>query len=91
MLGAVVDLPDATADDLGRVECAEQLRTPEAWQEWLCEHTGRDVWLEDPSEFKLRPENNYMARAAVGDKVNGYVKTGETLHGLAVWRRRDLQ
>jgi hypothetical protein len=91
VLGAEVDLPDAGAGDFILVDTAERLRTPEAWQEWLCEHTGREVWLEEPSGFRQQPENNYMARAEAGTEVNGYTKTGETLQGLDVWRKRGEQ
>ena len=86
--GRVFELPPATADDFGRVDCAERLRTPEAWREWLGEYTGREAWTEDQSGFEKVPETNFMARAAVGDTTNGYVKTGETLHGLDVWRKK---
>lgn len=88
-IGRVFALPPATADDFGRVDRAERLKTPEAWQEWLGEYTGREAWAEDPGGFEKVPETNFMARAAVGDTTNGYVKTGETLHGLDVWRKRD--
>jgi hypothetical protein len=87
-IGRVFALPPATADDFGRVDRAERLATPEAWQEWLGEDTGRDAWAEDPSGFEKVPETNFMARAAVGDTTNGYAKTGEVLDGLDVWRRR---
>lgn len=88
-IGRVFALPPATADDFGRVDRAEQLATPEAWQGWLREYTGREAWAEDPGGFEKVPETNFMARAAAGDVTNGYVKTGETLHGLDVWRKRD--
>lgn len=88
MLGEVVPLPDATVDDFSRVETAEQLRTPEAWREWLAGYTGRMAWLEDPAGFSQVHETNYMARAAAGTTANGYAKTGEVLHGLDVWRKQ---
>jgi hypothetical protein len=86
-IGRVFELPPATAEDFGRVDRAERLRTPEAWQEWLGEYTGREAWAEDPSGAMKVPETNFMARAAVGDTTNGYTKTGEALDGLDVWRR----
>lgn len=85
-IGRVFALPAATADDFGRVDRAERLATPEAWQEWLTEYTGREAWAEDPAGSGKVPETNFMARAAAGDTTNGYVKTGETLDGLDVWR-----
>lgn len=89
-IGRVLDvLPEATADDFGRVDRAERLRTPEAWREWLGEYTGREAWAEHPAGLEKILETNFMARAAAGDTTNGYVKTGETLHGLDVWRKRD--
>lgn len=88
VLGAIVSLPDATADDFARVKTAEQLATPEAWREWLGEYTGRKAWLEDPAGFSQVYETNYMARAEAGTEVNGYAKTGEVLDGLDVWRKR---
>lgn len=64
------------------------LASPDAWQEWLCEHTGRGAWLEDPAGFRLQPETNFMARAETGAATAGYVKTGEALDGADVWRKR---
>lgn len=88
-IGRVLDsLPPATADDFGRVDRAERLRTPEAWQEWLGEYTGCEAWAESPAGFEKVPETNFMARAEVGDTTNGYVKTGETRDGLDVWRKQ---
>lgn len=83
-IGRVLDsLPPASADDFGRVDRAERLRTPEAWREWLCEYTGGEVWA---GEEKI-PETNFLARAAVGDTTNGYVRTGRLRDGLAVWEK----
>jgi hypothetical protein len=83
VLGAAVPLPDATADDFGRVDSAERLRTPEAWQEWLGLRTGR-VALVDGA---LVPETNYMARAKPGETTNGYVKTDQGRDGYPVWEK----
>lgn len=88
VLGTTVGLPDAGADDLSRVDRAERLATPEAWREWLCEHTGREVWLDGPPGLRKQPENNFMARAEVGDVVGRYVKTAEVREGMAVWALR---
>ena len=83
-IGRVLDsLPEAAADDFGRVDRAEQLRTPEAWREWLCEYTGGEVWAGD----ERIPETNFLARAAAGDETMGYVKTGRLRDGLAVWEK----
>jgi hypothetical protein len=87
-IGKVFELPPATAEDFGRVDSPERLRTAEAWQEWLGGYTGRQAWAADADGFEMVPETNFMARAAVGDTTNGYVKTGETVDGLDVWRRR---
>jgi hypothetical protein len=47
--------------------------TPEAWQEWLTEYTGREVSLGDGTTLL---ETNFMARAKPGVTTGGYVKTG---------------
>lgn len=83
VLGAAVPLPDATADDFGRVDTAERLRTPEAWQEWLTEHTGQLALVDG----EMVPETNYMARAEPGDTAGGYVRTGRRRHGCKVWEK----
>jgi hypothetical protein len=83
VLGAVVPLPPAAADDFGRVDSAEQLRTPEAWQEWLGEHTGRMAWAGD----RQVPETNFMARAKPGEVTGGYVKSAATRDGLPLWEK----
>jgi len=83
VLGAAVPLPDATADDFGRVDTAERLRTPEAWQEWLGLPTGGTAWAGD----RQVPETNFMARAEPGETTNGYVKTGRLRDGCPVWEK----
>jgi hypothetical protein len=83
VLGAVVPLPDATADDFGRVDSAERLRTPEAWQEWLGEWTGRMAWAGDRQVH----ETNFMARAKPGEVTGGYVKSAATRDGLPLWEK----
>jgi hypothetical protein len=88
VLEATVGLPDAGVGDLIRVDRAERLATPESWREWLCEHTGREVWLDEPSGARRQPENNYMARAEPGDVTGRYVKTAEVREGMAVWALR---
>jgi hypothetical protein len=57
-----------------------RVATPEDWQEWLTQHTGREVGLGDGTTLL---ETNYMARAKVGDTTGGYVKTGSL-----DWRRQ---
>jgi hypothetical protein len=47
--------------------------TPEDWQEWLTQHTGR---LADLGDGTTTPETNFMARAKPGDTTGRYVKTG---------------
>jgi hypothetical protein len=83
-IGRVFELPAATAEDFGLPGMRpEALRDASGWQEWLTEYTGGEAWAGD----ERVPETNFMARAAVGDTTNGYVKTGETRDGLDVWRR----
>jgi hypothetical protein len=85
VLGAVVPLPDAAADDFGRVDTAERLRTPEAWREWLCEPTGCLALAGG----ELVSETRYMDRAQPGSAVGGYVKTSLVLRGCQVWEKQD--
>ena len=89
-IGRVLDvLPEVTVDDFGLPGMRpEALATPEGWQGWLTEYTGREAWAEDPAGFEKVPETNFMARAAAGDTTNGYVNTGDVLDGLDVWRRQ---
>lgn len=87
-IGRVLDqLPEVTVDDFGRVSRPEALRTPEAWHQWLTEYTGRMAWAGDQQV----PETNFMARAAAGDTTGGYVKTGRTCGGCAVWEKTGEQ
>lgn len=87
VLGALVPLPDATADDFGRVDSAERLRTPGAWQEWLGLPTGGQAIVADEVSVFWVPETNFMARAKPGETTNGYVKTDEVRSGCPVWEK----
>lgn len=84
-IGRVLDqLPLVTVDDFGDPAMRpEALATPEGWQEWLTEYTGRMAWAGEEQV----PETNFMRRAAVGDTTNGYVKTDRTCGGCAVWEK----
>ncbi len=82
-------LPEVTVSDFGDPAMRpEALATPEGWQAWLTEYTSREAWAENPAGFEKVPETNFMRRAKAGDTTNGYVKTGEVLDGLDVWREQ---